>query len=265
LAGPIAAPSQLARRAESEGARGAAEPARPSASAGTFQVASATSKPVRPAQAASLMARTSISANDIINERGYWQGLPSAEPSEATAAPAPARRPVAVASADPATTASVAPWPLIDRTSNEPLPSALAYAAQPTPIAATRALPMGTGTARTSSAGDTTIAVKRSNDRPSVAPQNGRGTHRVRVGDHFNDPWMRAMIVSPSAQGFMKTSLLGVPDFGSLGPFLHKPASTVTMTFSADPHFGMTTEKFLGSAVFFVSTTAFGTRTASLR
>ena len=48
----------------------------------------------------------------------------------APAASAP-RRAAAVASAQPATTASATPWPLTDRGGNEPIPNALAYAAQP--------------------------------------------------------------------------------------------------------------------------------------
>src|SRR4029077_11309479 len=47
-----------------------------------YEIASATSTSVGELQPASLIARASISAmnisaNDIINERGYWQGLPS--------------------------------------------------------------------------------------------------------------------------------------------------------------------------------------------
>jgi hypothetical protein len=37
------------------------------------------------------------------------------------------------------------------------------------------------------------------------------------------------------------------------------------MTFSADPHLGMTTETFTGSAVVFQATVTFGMRTAGLR
>ena len=263
-----------------------AAPAKPPvATPATYQVASATSQPVRPAQATSLVARANATANDIIAERGFWQGLPSAEPVEApqtgaartTAAP---RRPAgtAVASAEPKTTASVAsaslaPWPLAQKASEAPAPdasartNALAYAAQPTPIAHARpAPPMGSGNARP--AAGQTVAVKRSDDRPSVeepAPQQRNGVQVVRPGDRFNDPWMRAMIVSPSAQGFMRTTLYGVQDYRSLGPFFQKPASSVMMTFSQDPHLGMSTEKFAGSAVGFVSTVTFKARTAALR
>ena len=144
--------------------------------------------------------------------------------------------------------------------------SALAYAAQPTPIAAARALPAEPGTSRVALAAlpETTIAVKSSDDYPSVAPPKGPSV--VRVGDRFNDPWMRAMIVSPSAQIFMKTTVYGVPDFRALGPYLVKPASTMMATFSEDPYRGMTSESFAGSAVGFTRTVTFSPpRTAALQ
>jgi len=258
-------------------------PSKPAAAPAGFQLASATSQPVRPAQAASLVARANMTANDIINERGYWQGLPGAELAEApqtgaARATATPRRPAAtaVASADPKTTASIAPsWPLAEGKDDSRPANALAYAAQPTPLANARpAPPMGLGNARPAAAQqDTTVAVKRSDDRPTVTtttattppPAKGKGVNVVRVGDRFNDPWMRAMIVSPSAQGFMRTTLFGTQDYRHLGSFLQKPASSVVMTFSDDPNLGMDTEKFAGSAVVFISTVTFKARTASLR
>ena len=87
----------------------------------------------------------------------------------------------------------------------------------------------------------------------------------VRVGDRFNDPWMRAMIVSPSAQSHMRTTVYGVQDFRTLGPYLQKPATTVAMTFSDDPHLGMSTDRFAGSAVVFTPTVTFHPRTAAMR
>jgi hypothetical protein len=257
---------------------------------GGFGLASTTSKPVimRPASAASLVAQANIpandavSANDIIAQRGYWQGLPSATDTDApqanaAARPAPApRRPAVTASADPAMTASVRPaWPLADPSDNEPIPNALAYAAQPTPIAAARALPMGSGgTPRAAAPAETTVVAKRSEERPSATPVAAtpaaaavpKAPNLVRVGDRFNDPWLRAMIVSPSAQSYMKTTLLGLPDFRNLGPFMQKPATTVMMTFSENPHLGMTTDKFAGSAVVFTPTVTFNApRTAALK
>jgi uncharacterized protein YcbK (DUF882 family) len=236
-----------------------------------YEFASATSNSVGALQPASLIARasisaTSISANDIINDRGYWQGLPSAEatdtPQAGAAGPAPApaaRRAIASAAA--------APWPLADRSERDAIPNALAYAAQPIPIADARALSIGSVTARAApAASETTIAVKRSDDAPTIASPRAKAVSVVRVGDQFNDPWMRAMIVSPSAQNFMKTTVYGMPDFRALGPYLHKPASTMMATFSEDPHRGMLTETFGGSAVGFTRTVTFAPpRTASLR
>jgi uncharacterized protein YcbK (DUF882 family) len=271
-----------------------AKPARPEIKPATFQVASADSriipqpafelssttskpvilaqddtvaqsiKPARPAQGASLVAQAEsqeVSANDVINQRGFWQGLPSAEPvqprpANAAAVSRPATPKRTVASADPATTASVSPsWPLAGRGENDPVPNALAYAAQPTPIAAARAIPssnpMGTVGARPAPV----AAV--APDATPAAKVKGTTVSVVRVGDRFNDPWMRAMIVSPSAQSFMRTTLYGVQDYRNLGPFLQKPATTVAATFSDDPTLGMTADKFIGGAVVFTPTVTF--------
>ena len=76
----------------------------------------------------------------------------------------------------------------------------------------------------------------------------------MQVGDRFNDPWMRAMMVSPSAQGFMKTTLYGMPDFRNLGALPAKPAASGADEVLGDPQNGMSTEKFSGSAVAFTPT-----------
>jgi uncharacterized protein YcbK (DUF882 family) len=263
------------------------KPARPQAA--TYQVASAESRPVqlRPAQAASLVARAP-SANDIISQRDYWRNVPGldlaaapqASPPQADAdvprppAPIPTPPPVVVASADPEATASLAgnlaPWPLPERTDPRAA-GALAYADPVAPVAAQlRAAPMGTAMGRPTAPPDTTVAVKRIGDRPSVisnpppAPDAATAA-AIKTGDHFNDPWLRALIVAPSAQEFMSASSFGLTDYRGLAPFMHKPSATVMMTFSSDPQLGMTTRKFTGTAVVFVSTVTFGTRTASLR
>jgi uncharacterized protein YcbK (DUF882 family) len=245
-------------------------------SADRYEVASATSKPVRVAQAgvagvavvqSDASASSDTSANDVINARGYWRGLPDdgdALPVGSARAQAPAtRRTAALASAEPATTASATPWPIADRGSSEPVPSALAYAAQPTSIATARSVPLAFGVPRATPAAapETTVALKRSDERPSVTPLKAS---IVRVGDRFDDPWMHAMIVSPSAQSFLKTTVLGPQDFRELlGPHLLKPAATMVMTFSSDPHHGMRAERFDGNAVVFMSTATFST--AALR
>ena len=243
-------------------------PAKPAADGASFELAATSSKPVRLPPTANLAAPAGISANEIINDRGYWRGLPGADSSQSpdaartTATPA-ARRPVALASADPAATANATPWAMIDRNYKEPPPSALAYAAQPTSIAAAPALTDG-GMLRAGSPADTTIAVKRSGERPSALPGKGQG-HKPGAGwRSFRRSVDARDDREPSAQGFMRTTLLGATDFRNLGPYMQKPGATVMMTFTADPHLGMTCEKFAGSAVVFISTVTFGAaRTAS--
>jgi hypothetical protein len=252
---PPAKPAKAADQFASAAVKPAAKPMQTSEASvpAGYQVASTTSKPAN------------VSANDVINERGYWQGLPSLDAADAPQVGAAARTAPAATPRRAIASAVAAPWPLTDRSDSAPM-SALAYAAQPTPIATARALPAEPGTSRVALAAlpETTIAVKRSDDYPSVAPPKGPSV--VRVGDRFNDPWMRAMIVSPSAQIFMKTTVYGVPDFRALGPYLLKPASTMMATFSEDPYRGMTSESFAGSAVGFTRTVTFSPpRTAALQ
>jgi uncharacterized protein YcbK (DUF882 family) len=252
--------------------------ARPSQAAASFELASATSAPARPAQASSLMGRASgtVSANDVITERGYWQGLPElAEGPPRPPAPIPVQRPadVVIASADPVTTGSLAPWPLPDRSERGPTGRALAYAPAAEPVAPARATPMGSGNARATTPAaptDTTVALKRSGSQPSLlsatpAPAPMARVQTAKAIEQRDDPWLRAMIITPSAQGFMSTSLLGAPDFRNLSPYLRKPHQSVMMTFSDDPYLGMSEDKFSGAAVIFVSTVTFQGRTAALR
>jgi uncharacterized protein YcbK (DUF882 family) len=221
-----------------------------------FSLASASSQHVpaapRPSQAASL-----ISANDIIKERGFWEGLTDSTP-ERPVPPAeiPEVRTAAAAEAPISgnvARGSLAPWPMPDRAGRD----ALAYAAPATDSLVARP----SGKARV-------VA------RLPAAQQNGTGTAKkaatrpsmpsVKIGERFNDPWMRAMIVSPSAMDFMHTTLYGAPDTASLRPHLQKPTATVMMTFSDDPYLGMSSEQFRGNAVVFVATVTFRQRTAAL-
>jgi hypothetical protein len=253
----------------------------------TFEMASAESHPVelRPAQQASLVARAAPSANDVISQRDvYWRSMQDAEATAvpqtnaAPRPPAPIPTPTVVASAAPdvvvtqSVSANLAPWPLPDR--GELRGGTLAYAS-PTAAAAAqppRAAPMGTSMNRPTAPPDTTVALKRVGDRPSLiasppAPSTppAAAASAAKSGDQFNEPWLRALILSPSAQDFMSTASFGQSDYRSLAPYLRKPSSSVMMTFSADPQLGMTSRKFSGTAVVFVSTMTFGMRTASLR
>ena len=72
----------------------------------------------------------------------------------------------------------------------------------------------------------------------------------------LNDPWLRAVIVSPSVNRFLRVTMLGVRDFRSLAELMVKPASSVMMSFAADPNPGLTHDHFSGSAVVYPLRTA---------
>jgi len=254
--------------------------ARPSQSSQpqAFDLASAASRPVelRPAGATSLVNGGNRSANDVISERGLWQTTPDNSAQMSAAAKAAAAR---VATADPATGSSNTagtPWPMPSR---EPTGNTLAYAPTSHPTAPSRPATASAATTsvpatRTASATpapqrDTTVAAKRATEQPATATASAQSLAaalaQAKAGQQFNDPWMRAMIVAPSAGGFMNTSLLGSSDFRTLSPYLHKPSTSIMMTFGGDPHLGMRTDRFAGTAVVFVSTVTFSRRTASLQ
>jgi hypothetical protein len=68
-------------------------------------------------------------------------------------------------------------------------------------------------------------------------------------------------------QDSLVVTQVGEPDLIGLVQFMKKPASSVLMTFSNDPHLGMTDAQFTGSAVVFPATVTFTTprRTAGLQ
>ena len=80
------------------------------------------------------------------------------------------------------------------------------------------------------------------------------------------------VIKNPEEAKFGEFTIAGphVRDPRSLQPFLDKPAAAIAMAFSADPHGGLSAERFSGDAVVFVGTVGFAantadpTRTASL-
>jgi hypothetical protein len=218
--------------------------------------------PVRPAQAASVVGRSNLSANDVINDRGYWQGLPSTDAADAGQTTVARSTHASRRTGEKVATANVAPWPIADR-GNDRAPSvgALGYAPQATPALA-RTQPAAAGN-RVAVSPNVEIPAVRAEE--TVLPMERKGPDVVQVGDRFNDPWVRAMMVSPSAQRFLKTSLYGSQDFRSLGPLLAKPASVVSAKFAGDPMYGMSTERFGGSAVAFTPTVSFLPRTAALR
>lgn len=260
----VAAAAARADKAETKADAVPLPPHRPAAV--TYQVAAATTRIVAAPQSQTNGPGTAVSANDVINARGFWQGLPDSPQISASRKTMPDRR-----DQDPVTTASVAPWST-NKASDRPLPKyALAYAAEP----ATRSLaprhraePMGRKAASVARArpipANTTVALKRTADRPTTV-LSPPGTATAHPGDRYDDPWLRTVIVTPSVREFMSLTRLGAPDFRRLEVHFVKPTHTVMMTFANDPHLGMVSERFSGAAVVFVATVSFHTRTAFLQ
>ena len=208
----------------------------------------------------------SLSPNQVIFARGYWQS-----PQDGAAAqPSPkSARGVEVASADPNATGSVGPLP---GASDDRVPPqlALAYAEQPnTPshaiAVAARAAVDKAGAVIGES--ETTVAVKGVNDQPKTSVQKAiqLAAAAVKVSERLDNPWLRAIILSPSVHRFLSTLAFGARDVTYLAGLMVKPASSVMMTFSPDPNRGLSQDHFSGSAIVFLSTITYPTRTASLQ
>jgi hypothetical protein len=217
-------------------------PARPSIAAPapvakTFQVASAAAVPVKlqPARIAPNSPTAIIS-----NSQDYWRGLPEAE-----------------AQADATATGSTSAWRKPSYNDRVPAELALAYAAQVETPEAMPASPPPMGQAQ-ALAKPVTLA-------SSVSKKIAGGTSVVSKGDRFDDPWLKMLIMAPSAQKTLTVANLGPADLGKLQPMLQKPPAAVVMTFSADPYLGMPAERFSGNAIVFMPTVTFGMRTAGLR
>ena len=136
---------------------------------------------------------------------------------------------------------------------------ALAYAEPERPLAM-RTRPMGSRLPRMPAEADVIRPSESSPvvDQPVASAAGG--------SDRFANPWLRAAVVTPSVSDFMTVTKVG-PDHPLWEQrLLHKPVQSVMMTFSADPHLGMVTDHFTGSAVVFLATVSFAApqATASL-
>jgi uncharacterized protein YcbK (DUF882 family) len=80
-----------------------------------------------------------------------------------------------------------------------------------------------------------------------------------------DNPWLRAMVLTPNATTALTASATGKYETQAFGELMKKPASTVVMSFASAPYAELATDRFSGKAVVFVSTMSFGTRTAALR
>jgi len=149
--------------------------------------------------------------------------------------------PVELASADPVITASAG--------------QALGYAAESPVDPAARAKPMGARPPKLAPA----IAAQ-----PLPAPPAPAMLTAAQPGYRFDNPWLRAAMLTPSVSEYLTVMRVGHVDTRQLLEFMRKPTSVVMMSFSADPNDGLRTDSFTGHAVVFLATLNSTVRTASL-
>jgi len=223
-----------------------------------------------PKPAAPLQQLAGLSPNQIVSMRGMWDDASSAPvanvaAAETTARSVPGERRL---SANRETTASIGPFntqvravedPIVQaRSTQDRVPSdvALAYAAQ-----------QADSKARAAASPQQAAPVVSKGIGP-VASKHGEtiATSRTTLAaTRLDDPWLRGLVLASSVQNSLVVTQVGDPDFASLAQYMRKPTSSVLMTFSNDPHLGMTADRFRGSAVVFPTTVTFSSRHASLR
>src|SRR5262249_15660983 len=150
------------------------------------------------------------SINDIINSRGFWQGVMTA-PAETAAAPAPAAK-VATAS-----NSKFPRWPYADKDKDvdDATSSVLAYSKSNEPDPAPKAQAMGSsmgsaasGRATTASLGPSGLSTivqkslaplrqQQAAPAPTMLPPSGKWA-AMAPSLRSDDPWMRAIVLSPS-------------------------------------------------------------------
>jgi uncharacterized protein YcbK (DUF882 family) len=228
--------------------------------------------PVAAAPSPVATAAAGSSPSQIIAARGYWQGpqdgtyLP---PGGGTVRP----RRAAATPSDADTTASVGQFAGARDDDRAAPDLALAYAEQPGRAGATANAPSGIAALRAAAASPqpaaegTTIAMKRVAHQfaSAVVSASATSVAVVKAGARFENPWLRAIVLSPSVHGFLTTMALGARDFRSLAALMVKPKSSVMMTFAADPNPGLDHDHFSGTAIVFVTTVSYPTHTAALQ
>ena len=235
-------------------------------------------------------------ANQVIADRGYWQGPADgtvvANPSAAAKLQRSALA-TANAAAKPAVpdmaTGAIGPFAnpnanlggsslalsYADTSANVALPApapaapmgiAALRAAAPAQSASLQTVPVQVAPVQ-GAANDTTVAVKRTGDQASSAIMTASSTSVtvVKSDARFENPWMRAIVLSPSVRQFLTTMALGAGDFRLLADLMVKPSSAVMVRFAADPNPGLDHDHFTGAAIVFVSTVNYPARTAALQ
>jgi hypothetical protein len=74
------------------------------------------------------------------------------------------------------------------------------------------------------------------------------------AGMRYDDPWLRAMIITPSLTDAMTATPYGTPDLTELRNLMRKPNWSLMLSFNEDPYFGMTSDRFQIVGVFPIRT-----------
>jgi uncharacterized protein YcbK (DUF882 family) len=172
-----------------------------------------------------------------------------------TAAAEPPRPPAEIPNVDQETTASLASWP--DRTDRAPGPATLAYAAPPPRDLEVEGSAQLAGASARLTPPPAAGATRSLAAPVALAPAS-------RPGQRSDNPWLRGLVIAPSVHYSMSVAAFGAPDYRQLARLMQKPSSALAMTFTADPQAGITSYSFSGSAVAFLPTVSFTTRTAAL-
>jgi uncharacterized protein YcbK (DUF882 family) len=215
-------------------------------------------------------APSAATPNQIVATRGFWQGVPD---RISTARPADGADVAIAAVALPSDHTGSVVSLAAARGDQNATPATLAYAepvdqaeaaimsASDRATAALRNALLRAAAAKTGNS-ETTVVIKRVNGAQSstVLSVSTRTVATVPTDPaRMNDPWLRAIAMSPSVRRFLCITALGVRDFQSLAQLMVKPASSVMMAFSGDPNPGLTFDHFSGSPVGYMSTVALHT------
>lgn len=232
---------------------------------GTFKLASADALPIpTPPPAKQAADGKPQTPADIINARGFWDEIPPAPTPAAQkqiAAAVNARQAVASAADRHSTTGSI----------SDPS-QALAYAPEKDVrrariVAATASIPpirpAALPTRNPMAVDGVTTVVAKSPQGQKSAVSISRRLAPAAARD--SNAWIRAMILAPSASRTMLATVMGEQDMTLMQAHFAKPDRTITMAFSGDPQMGMVCDRFTGSAVARLTTTALAVQAASLR
>jgi hypothetical protein len=93
---------------------------------------------------------------------------------------------------------------------------------------------------------------------PVAAAARGNTTAMTKViaqaGMRYDDPWLRAMIITPSLMDAMTATPYGTPDLTELRNLMRKPNWSLMLSFNEDPYLGMTSDRFQIVGVFPIRT-----------